>query len=53
MTKAEIALELTKLVYPEILKEQRISKTADLDKIITDTYNNIIKDLDCSEQNKD
>lgn len=54
MTKHEIALELTKLVYSNVSHAEHTKKfeNADYKKAITDTYNYIFKNLDCEEQNK-
>lgn len=51
MSKDEIALELTKLSYKDALHKAGNQGNFDVEKIVTDLYNYILKNLD-SEQNK-
>ena len=50
MSKEEIALELTKLSYPHALKAAGMKQTTVVvEEVVTDLYNYILKNMDCSE----
>ena len=51
MSTNEIALELVKLSYKDALQRAGNQGNFDVEKIVTDLYNYILKNLD-SEQNK-
>lgn len=51
MSTNEIALELVKLSYKDALHRAGTQGNFDVEKIVTDLYNYILKNLD-SEQNK-
>lgn len=53
MSKEEIALELTKISYPNALRKAETSiKDVKVEKVVTELYNYILNNMDCEGQNK-
>lgn len=52
MSKDEIALELTKLSYPYVIKNENAKGNYNAKEAITDLYNHIFTNIKEPEQNK-
>ncbi|MBD5550449.1 MAG: hypothetical protein HDQ96_04630 [Lachnospiraceae bacterium] len=52
MSKDEIALELVKLSYKDALHKAGNEGKYDVEQIVTDLYNYVLKNIEYSERNK-